>query len=304
MIRHPAFSPQDDNAQAGMVHGASGAGARLVFVAEAAGPDFVVLAAGADASPAAKGAPLREALRGRLSSEEEVLLAAGLAAGGAFTLETFGSKAGAMTLRATPVEGSGPAMVVVTLEPTLAGTLWHRFRNQVQSMTSLAALQARRLPPGQGQDALIDLRARFEALSTEIPEEADALARVIERVVQLFDPLRRRQTAVTVSPLPAMSPRRAGLHAQVATEFVIDLFRCGLGERPGQAALSVAATPDGGVSFRASTDAPAAAAPTGSVELGLALARSLVESAGGDFVRQTEPTFRVEARIPPETASG
>ncbi|GLK78532.1 hypothetical protein [Methylopila turkensis] len=299
MIRDPALSTHDDSAATG-----ADATARLVLLADATGPDFVVLAASADTSPAVAGAPLQVALRGRLTSEEEVLLAAGLAAGGAFSLETFGSKAGAMTLTAAPVSGSGRAMVVVTIEPTLAGSLWHRFRNQVQSMTSLAALQARRLPPGHGQNALIDLRARFEALTAEMPPEADAVARVIERVVQLFDPLRRRETVVTLSPLPAMSPRRAALHAQVATELAIDLFRCGLGERPGRGALSVTATPDGGVSLRGETGAPAAAAATGSVELGLALARNLVESAGGSLVRQTEPTFRVEALIPPETATG
>lgn len=205
-----------------------------------------------------------------------------------------------MQIAGTP-PGSGETATVAALR--------HQFRNQIQNMTSLVSLLGQRLPHGEGRDAFEDLRARFEAvtigqsdeLTGEGPVAADrVLARLIDRIVQLYDPRRTHDVQVAIAPLQT-SARRAGVLAQIATELAIDLFRNGLRHGPARAEISACVEDDGAFRLRMTAADVVPAPALGSTDLGMAIVQNLARSLGGSFERSVEGGLSSVAVLPPET---
>lgn len=198
-------------------------------------------------------------------------------------------------------------------ESDALAALRHRFRNQLQTMTSLVGLCSERVGPGEGRDALVDLRARFEALNLQQSEEMTGeapvagdrlLGLVAERLAGLYDPDRTRKISFLSSPF-AVSPRRAAALAQIMTEMMIDLFRSGFAAGIDAAArISATQESDGAlrVSLRLAHSGPAAP-PAGTAALGVAIAASLVRGLDGTFERRTEAGLTIEATLPPSPES-
>lgn len=211
----------------------------------------------------------------------------------------------AMQIAVTPPNSS---------ESEAVAELRHQFRNQIQSMTSLVSLLGNRLPQGEGRNAFEDLRARFEAVTIgqsddlqgdgptrDGPIAADRmLSRLIDRIVQLYDPRRTHQIDVAIAPFRT-SPHRAGVLAQIAAELAIDLFRNGLSAGPGRAEIRTDLNRDGVLTVRTAargvSDAPAVA----SSDLGLAIIHALARSLDGSFERRVEGGLSSVTIIPPET---
>ncbi|MGA0533383.1 PAS domain-containing protein [Hansschlegelia sp. KR7-227] len=189
------------------------------------------------------------------------------------------------------------------------GALRHKFRNQLQSMTSLVGLLGQRLPPGDGREAFVDLRARFEAtalaqsdsFALDDGERSRALSQLAHRLAQLYDTAGRHKVTIAAGPVKATA-RRAESLAQILTELIIDLFRNGFGDGPpATGRIEVAANDDGGVRLRVFHPGPVAeSGPAGSTELGLAIAQSLVRGLGGQFLRRRDKSLTSEAVLPAE----
>jgi two-component sensor histidine kinase len=191
-----------------------------------------------------------------------------------------------------------------------AAAVRHLFRNQIQAMTSMVGLFGRRLPPGEGRDAFLDLRARFEAATFGPGDEAvpDAEGRyeidlgdVARRIAGHLDPDFRHRLAVDAEPIWA-TPKRAAVLSQILAEHVIELYRHGFHDgRPGSAELSVAPTADGGVRSLLVQTGPEAAEPQRDAsDLGVAISESLVRSVRGTSTRSPEGPLSIEAVTPPE----
>lgn len=200
----------------------------------------------------------------------------------------------------------------VAPEPT-AAAVRHLFRNQIQAMTSMVGLFGRRLPPGEGRDAFLDLRARFEAATfgpgdealpdTEGRYEID-LGDVARRVAGHLDPDFRHRLEIVASPVRA-NAKRAAVLAQIIAEHVIELYRHGFHDgRPGNAELTVAPDAEGGVRLRLVQSGSGATEPRRDAsDLGVAISESLVRSLRGTSSRASEGPLSIEARIPPETGA-
>lgn len=182
--------------------------------------------------------------------------------------------------------------------------LRHQFRNQIQTMTSLASLLGQRLPAGDGRDAFQDMRARFESIAvlggedslTARPERI--LALLADRLGQLYDPARRRSLTVSATPFEA-GPRRLATLAQILTELMIDLFR----SAPDDGACTVAIGPadGGGARLRVSAATGQPREPTPVSALGLLILESLARGLGGGLSRSVDGGLESEVVAPAET---
>lgn len=197
-------------------------------------------------------------------------------------------------------------------EPT-AAAVRHLFRNQIQAMTSMVGLFGRRLPPGEGRDAFLDLRARFEAATFGPGDEAipDAEGRyeidlgdVARRVAGHLDPDFRHRLEIDATPI-RVSPKRAAVLAQIIAEHVIEMIRHGFADGDaGSATLTVSPTADGGVRLRlVQTGAEPATPRRDPSDLGVAISESLVRSLRGTSSRASEGPLSIEASIPSETGA-
>jgi PAS domain S-box-containing protein len=194
------------------------------------------------------------------------------------------------------------------LEARIAA-LRHKFRNQLQSMTSLVGLLGQRLPPGDGREAFLDLRARFEAtaisqsdsFTLDDGQRSRALSQLAHRLVQLYDARGRHEVTIATGPVKGTARWTESL-AQILTELIIDLFRNGFGDGlPATGRIEVAATDEGGVRLSVSHPGPVGeSGPAGSTELGLAIVQSLVRGLGGTFSRRRDGSLTSEAVIPAE----
>jgi two-component sensor histidine kinase len=186
--------------------------------------------------------------------------------------------------------------------------LRHRFRNQIQTMTSLVGLFGRRMPPGACRSAFEDMRARFEAAAFdpsgdsgpigEAPVQAD-LAQFGKQILALLDPGFTHRVSIKGRPVLA-SPRRASALAQILTELLIDLLRNGFGAEPGTAQITIDVAADGGVRLRLAQTAGAPLAPAEQSDLGLQIARSLARTLGGTLERAADPFILSELTAPAE----
>lgn len=183
----------------------------------------------------------------------------------------------------------------------------HRFRNQIQQMTSLVGMFGRRLPAGPGREAFEDVRARFEAITFVEPMEdgdacAVALPELARRVVGHLDPTRRHRVAISGAAVH-IDLRSASSLAQLMAEMTIDLMRNGLGvggERTGE--ISVDQDADGRIRLRAAQTGPVGATETHPADggLGVALAESFARRLGASFTRSASGPLLIEADIPAE----
>jgi two-component sensor histidine kinase len=184
--------------------------------------------------------------------------------------------------------------------------LRHRCRNQIQTMTSLVALFARRQPEGPGRIAFEDMRARFEAVAfdpfgdadpaDESPREID-LGALVRRTLTLLDPELAHRVEVEGGAVRA-SPRRATALAQIVVELVIDLVRAGFGDRPGAGKVTIGERSDGSVRFVIEQDEARATAE--SAGLGLQIARSVALNLRGSLAHEPSERRRAEVLIPAE----
>lgn len=185
----------------------------------------------------------------------------------------------------------------------------HLYRNQIQAMTSLVGLFGRRLPPGEGREAFVDLRARFEAATfapyEEMTPDAEGryevdLAEVVRRVASHLDPDIRHRFNIKAAPILAGAKRISAL-AQILAELVIEMIRNGFAGGQGSADVEILQARDGGVTIRLAQTGPAGTAPRrDSSDLGLAIADGLVRSLGGTVSRVAEGPLRTEVSAPPE----
>jgi two-component sensor histidine kinase len=201
---------------------------------------------------------------------------------------------------------------LLALEDVRLAALRHRFRNQIQTMTSLLGLFGRRLPSGSCRVAFEDMRIRFEAAAFDpfpdadpldsIPRPAD-LAAFAKRALALLDPDFLHRVSIEGDPAPA-SPRRACALAQIIAELLICLMREGFCEAGGSARMTISVTSDGEtrISLRQTDDGAGGRPikPSETTELGLQLAGSLARSLGGRLSVEAAGTFRAEAAIPGE----
>ncbi|MFC3695052.1 hypothetical protein [Chenggangzhangella methanolivorans] len=203
--------------------------------------------------------------------------------------------------------------VAADREQTEAAAVRHLFRNQIQAMTSLVGLFGRKLPPGEGRDAFMDLRARFEAATfgpadDALPDQDGRfeidLAEVARRVAGHLDPNFRHRLAIAGSLILA-DPKRASALAQILAELVVDLFRNGFADgRTGAAEIVISGAADGSLMMRAVQTAPADASPRRDrSDLGAAIADSLARSLGGSIARAADGPLSSEVTIPAERAS-
>ncbi|MET0313020.1 MAG: sensor histidine kinase [Hansschlegelia sp.] len=197
-----------------------------------------------------------------------------------------------------------------TQESEEVAALRHRFRNQLQTMTSLVSLCSQRVGAGEGRDVLVDLRARFEAINLQQSDELAGkalvagdrlLGLVVERLSGLYDPDRRRKIRFASSPFFA-SPRQAAALAQIMTEMMIDLFRSGFPSGSGaEARISALTRTDGALHLSLSLAGSGPAfPPSATVALGLSIAESLVHALEGSFERRAENGLTIEATLPPD----
>lgn len=184
----------------------------------------------------------------------------------------------------------------------------HLYRNQIQAMTSLVGLFGRKLPPGEGRDAFMDLRARFEAAGFAPPDDAAPdpqgrftldFAEVARRVAGHLDPEFRHRLKTAGRPV-SVTAKQASALAQIVAELVIDLVRNGFADgRAGAAEIAIDPAEDGGFTIRAAQTGPEGAEPRRNRDdLGLAISDSLVRSLGGRISRASEGPLSTEVLIP------
>lgn len=195
------------------------------------------------------------------------------------------------------------------VDPRVAA-LRHRFRNQIQTMTSLVGLFGRRLPHGDCRTAFEDMRARFEAVAFDPFGDADPtdvaarpvdLGALARQLLSLLDPLFIHRVTIGGGDASA-SPRRAAALAQILAELLIDLVRNGFDGSPGVAEIAISGAPDGSVRITVSQSAPASQHSTPcDGDLGLQIARGVVRNLGGTLTHEPAGALRTEVFVPGET---
>lgn len=217
--------------------------------------------------------------------------------------------------------GTPPLGVPVPLEPRVGDDrqsregvaideLRHRFRNHLQTMTSLVGLQARRVRHPEAREAMEDLKARFETLSSIYVDLDDAgteeampsgfLASLVDKIAQLYDPRACFRVEMAIEAM-SMARARASVLGQILTELLINAYRHAFsGRERGRIRISLARLPDGSVELAVADDGPGMGLPDpGRTHLGLSIVTNLARGLGGVFEHGSEAGFVGRARFPP-----
>jgi PAS domain S-box-containing protein len=200
-----------------------------------------------------------------------------------------------------PVDGVDEGSELVDLR--------HRVKNHIQSLTSLASLQSRRVVGEEARRALEDLRARIDALGTIFVElEAETgdvvaldpfLKTLIKRMSQGFDPGERHRLVLDLAPI-AIRRSRAGIVGQILTELLINVYRHAFPDQDGGTIRISLRQEDGTVELAIADNGqgkPDEDGPPRST-LGLAIVSNLVRSLDGTFQPMSAGGFVARLSFP------
>jgi PAS domain S-box-containing protein len=189
--------------------------------------------------------------------------------------------------------------------------LRHRVKNHIQSLTSLASLQSRRVKGEEAKRALEDLRARIDAIGTifveletgggEVVALDPFLKTLIKRMAQGFDPGERHRLVLDLAPL-AIRRQRAAIVGQILAELLINVYRHAFDDKDA-GTIRISLREDAGTVELAVADngrgQPSEEEAKGST-LGLAIVSNLVRSLHGTFEPMSAGGFVARLSFPLE----
>jgi two-component sensor histidine kinase len=182
----------------------------------------------------------------------------------------------------------------------------HRINNDLQLITSIFVLQARKLPDGPAREAIRSSLDRVSAVAAAHrrldvrgdSEQLNAAALVEDLVAEIAAAAHREDVKVRLNLVPTPAPaRHAAPLALIVNELVQNALRHAFPDRPGQLSVSLRAAA-GGICLTVEDDG-VGAAPDAPQGFGSALVGLLTQQLRGEFTLVAGPSgVRAEVRFP------